>query len=159
MTTVTAPAHTRKIARAHAHARALSHGVPMSGTAARGHRHVATAFFGVARTALADMTVQERFATLQDRFDPSAAKGVDVRLGFDITGAGGGQWFCTIKGGKLTVATGKGTNLTATLHASSEDYLKIANGKMNKMWALVQGKLKVEGDKNALKQWDTYFKD
>lgn len=120
----------------------------------------ATAFMKpTPRKAVKDMSVRERFSTLQDRFDASAAKGVDVAFQFNLSGDGGGKWYCTIKGGKLTVKEGTGPNPTATLSASASDYLKIANGEMNKMWAFVRGKLKVSGDKEALKKWDTYFKE
>lgn len=156
MSSVNRTARSHRVDHAHArHISARAHAV-----AHHGNRAVATSFVHMApRTALADMSVQERFATLQSRFNASAASGVDVRFQFDITGPGGGQWYCTIKGGKLTVKAGTGPNPTATLHASSDIYLKIANGKMNKMWALVQGKLKVEGDTGAMKKWDTYFND
>ncbi len=123
-------------------------------------RSHSTSFVPVApRKAVKDMTVQERFATLQKRFVPSRTKGVNVKFQFDISGSGGGKWYCTIKDQKLTVKEGTGPNPTATLKASAEDYLKIANGEMNKMLAFIRGKLKVSGDKDELKKWDTYFKE
>lgn len=101
--------------------------------------------------------MQERFATLIKRFKPEAAKGVDARFHFKLSGKGGGEWYCEIKGGKLTVKQGDGPNKTASLRASAEDYKKIAEGDMNKTWAFLRGKLKVEGDKDALSKWDSYF--
>ena len=121
-------------------------------------RSIPTAFFGAgARTAVKDMDARQRFSTLQDRFNAQAAKGVDVRFQFELSGKGGGTWYVEIKGGKLTVKEGKGPNPTATMKASAEDYLKIANGEMNKMLAFVRGKLKVDGDKDELKKFDSYF--
>lgn len=111
-----------------------------------------------ARKATKDMNASERFATMQERFDPAKAKGVDVRFQFDLSGSGGGKWYVEIKGGKLTVKSGTGPNPTATMKASAEDYVKIANGEMNKMMAFLRGKLKVDGDKDALKKFDSYFK-
>jgi putative sterol carrier protein len=105
------------------------------------------------------MSVQERFNTLEARFLPDKAKGVNVRFQFNLSGSGGGQWYAEIKSGKITVKKGTGPNPTATLSASASDYKKIADGEMNKMWAFMRGKLKVEGDREALKKWDTYFKD
>lgn len=121
-------------------------------------RTVPTAFFGAGpRKALKEMTAKERFATMQDRFNPAAAKDADVRFQFELSGAGGGTWWVEIKKGKLTVKNGTGPNPTATLKASAEDYVKIANGEMNKMMAFLRGKLKVEGDKDELKKFDSYF--
>lgn len=105
------------------------------------------------------MSVKERFDTLEERFIASKAKGVNVRFQFELSGSGGGDWYVEIKDGKVSVKKGKGPNPTATLKASAEDYLKIANGEMNKMWAFVRGKLKVDGDKDELKKFDTYFRE
>lgn len=117
-----------------------------------------TRFTAAPRKAVKDMTAKERFDSLQSRFDANAAKGVDVRFQFELSGSGGGSWYVEIKNGKLTVKSGTGPNPTATLRASAEDYVKIANGEMNKMLAFVRGKLKVDGDKDALKKFDSYFK-
>lgn len=116
-----------------------------------------TQFLGAPRKSVKDMSARERFETLHQRFNKKAAKGVNVSFQFDLSGSGGGKWFVTIKGGKLTVKEGAGANPTATLRASASDYLKIANGEMNKMFAFIRGKLKVEGDKDELKKFDSYF--
>lgn len=154
MTSIHGVARKRRAAAIHAH------NVPVETVAhpKAARRKNGTSFEGIApRKSLKDMSVKERFSTLHDRFDAGSTKGVDVRFQFNIDGAGGGKWYCVIKGGKLTVKEGTGPNPTATLWAPADIYLKIANGKMNKMWALVQGKLKVSGDKDELKKWDTYF--
>ncbi|MCW2955341.1 MAG: sterol-binding protein [Thermoleophilia bacterium] len=103
------------------------------------------------------MSVKERFSTLVARFKPEAAKGVDERFQFDLTGDGGGKWYVVIKDGKITVTEGTGPNPTATLKASASDYKKMAEGDMNKTIAFLRGKLKVT-NKDALEKWDTYFK-
>ncbi len=102
-------------------------------------------------------SIKERFATLEQRFKPEAAKGVNVRLQFKLSGDGGGDWYVEIKDGKCKVKEGSGPNPDATLIASASDYKKIADGEMNKMVAFLRGKLKVEGDKDKLKPFDTYF--
>ncbi|MBC7461135.1 MAG: SCP2 sterol-binding domain-containing protein, partial [Thermoleophilia bacterium] len=60
---------------------------------------------------------------------------------------------------KITVKKGGGANPTVTLKATDEDYKKIANGDMNKTIAFLRGKLKIDGDKDAMKKFDTYFKE
>ncbi|MCW2927530.1 MAG: sterol-binding protein [Thermoleophilia bacterium] len=122
-----------------------------------GNRAVDTVFLGAPRKA-GGMSVKQRFATLEERFKPDAAKGVDVRFQFQLSGDGGGDWYVEIKDGKITVKDGSGPNPTATLKASAKDYKKIADGEMNKMWAFVRGKLKVDGDKDALGKFDSYFR-
>jgi putative sterol carrier protein len=142
------PAH-----RAHAAAgtAAVPH-QPLSSPAAR----TRTVYFGGARQ-VGTMSVKERFATMEKRFKPDAAKGVDVRLQFKLSGDLGGEWYVVIKDGKIKVKEGTGPNPTATLSATAEDYKKVADGEMNKVVAFLRGKIKIEGDKDALKPFDTYF--
>lgn len=125
-------------------------------TAQGANARTSTIFVGAPRAA-GTPSIKERFATMEKRFKPEAAKGVDVRLQFKLSGDGGGEWYVEIKDGKCKVKTGTGPNPTATLIASASDYKKIADGEMNKMVAFLRGKLKVEGDKDALKPFDTYF--
>ena len=132
--------------------------VAAGGNAAIATAYVAAPRVGAPRKAVKDMTVQERFASLKQRFVPEKAKNVDVKFQFNITGSGGGKWYVVIKKGTITVKEGTGPSPTATLKANSEDYLKIANGEMNKMLAYIRGKLKIEGDKDALKEFDSYFR-
>lgn len=119
-------------------------------------RSADTVFLGGARKS-GTPSIKERFATLEKRFKPDAAKGVDVRLQFDLSGEGGGKWYVEVKDGKCKVTEGTGPKPDATLKASASDYKKIADGEMNKMVAFLRGKLKVEGDKDKLKPFDTWF--
>ena len=127
-----------------------------------GNRAVATEFVSATRTVVGGgggPEIKERFDTLVARFKPEAAKGVDARFHFEISGPKGGEWFVEIKDGKITVKKGGGANPTVTLKASDEDYKKIANGEMNKTIAFLRGKLKIDGDKDAMKKFDSYFKE
>lgn len=105
---------------------------------------VGTSFAGPRRKGLDSM--REGFATMEQRFRPSAAKGLDARMQFELTGEGGGEWFVVIKDGRCTVTSGRGEDPDTTLTASAADYLKISNGEMNKVLALLRGKLRVKGD-------------
>ena len=119
-------------------------------------RRTRTTFAGAPRKA-GSPSIKERFATLEQRFKPDAAKGVNVKLQFKLSGDGGGEWYVVIKDGKCTVKEGTGPDPDATLSAKASDYKKIADGEMNKMVAFLRGKLKVEGDKDKLKPFDTWF--
>ena len=119
---------------------------------------IATIFEAGPRKAVNEMSVQERFATLEKRFLPNKAKGVTASFQFKLSGKGGGNWYVSIKNGKISVKKGTGPNPTVTLKASAETYRKIADGEMNKTWAFLRGKVKVEGDKDALDKFNTYFK-
>lgn len=83
---------------------------------------------------------------MEDRFKPAAATGLDIRMQFELSGPGGGAWFVEIKDGRCTVTPGHGRDPDTILRASAADYLKISNGEMNKVLALLRGKLRVQGD-------------
>lgn len=142
--------------------RNVAPGQPVAGPAPIQSLHtaaMATVFAAATEVLASSMSVRERFASLEERFIASKAKGVDVRFQFNLSGKGGGDWYVEIKDGKITVKEGSGSNPTATLKASAEDYLKIANGEMNKTFAYLRGKLKIDGDKDELKKWDSYFRE
>jgi putative sterol carrier protein len=120
-------------------------------------RSAETAFVGAPRKS-GKPTVRERFDTLEQRFLPDKAKGVDVKLQFLLSGSGGGEWYVVIKDGKIKVTKGKGGKADATVKAEAKDYEKMANGEMNKTIAFLRGKLKIEGDRKYLDDWETWFK-
>ncbi len=92
------------------------------------------------------MTVKAVFERMSDAFRPEKASGVDVVFQYRITGAGGGEWFVTIKDAVCTVEQGSHAKPTTTIIMSDEDFLALIAGKLNAMQAFTSGKLKVEGD-------------
>jgi len=90
--------------------------------------------------------VQEIFDAMPPSFQPQAAAGLEAVYQFDITGAGGGQWYAAIKDGKLDLAQGRHPSPSTTITSKAEHYLGIANGKLNEMMAFATGKVKVSGN-------------
>jgi putative sterol carrier protein len=86
---------------------------------------------------------REFFETLESRIDPSKAAGMTASYKFDIDGAG--SWLVDVDDGKVTV-TEDGGDADCTISASSETFMKIANGEQNPTAAYMSGKLKVKGD-------------
>jgi putative sterol carrier protein len=84
---------------------------------------------------------REFFETLESRLDPSKAAGMTASYRFDIDGAG--SWLVDVD--KVTV-TEDGGDADCTISASSETFMKIANGEQNPTAAYMSGKLKVKGD-------------
>jgi putative sterol carrier protein len=74
------------------------------------------------------------------------AVGLNAIIQFDITGAGGGQWYAAIVGGELTVAEGRHESPQLTLTASADDYVDISTGKLNDQLAFMTGKIKATGN-------------
>jgi putative sterol carrier protein len=91
-------------------------------------------------------TVQEYFDTLGDRFVQSAAAGVDAIFQFEISGDGGGAWHVIVSDGSMAVHDGTHAEPSATVTAKAADYVKIANGDMNGLRAVMTRKMKIGGN-------------
>lgn len=118
-------------------------------------RMSATSFTAARRTTLDDIATG--FETMKARFRPSKAKGLLIRMQFVLTGRGGGSWFVEVKDGTCTVTKGRGKDPGTTLEASAADYLKVSNGEMNKVMALLRGKLRVKGDIGSVRPFFACF--
>lgn len=92
--------------------------------------------------------VEDIFNTMSERFKPDGVKGVNVSIGYDIIGEGGGKWFVTIKDSILKVDKVDGSlpNCLVVLTASAETFVGGTLGKIDLGQAMSAGKLKVEGD-------------
>ena len=112
-------------------------------------------FTGPRRHTLED--IETGFATMEERFRPAKATGLDVRVQFELSGRGGGAWFVEIADGRCTVTRGHGEDADVTLMASASDYLKVSNGEMNKIIAVLRGKLRVKGDMGKVRPFFACF--
>ncbi len=83
---------------------------------------------------------------MQGAFMPDKAAGVDAVVQFNLTGEGGGQYYMTIRDGKLGVEPGTAPSPKMTISAAAQDYADIATGKLNPMAAFSSGKIKIGGD-------------
>jgi putative sterol carrier protein len=96
--------------------------------------------------------VEDIFGTMPERFKPEGVTGVDVVIGYDITGDGGGKWAVTIKDGKIKVEKVEGDlpKCSVTLNTDAEGFVGGALGKIDTGEAFSSGRLKVAGDITAL---------
>jgi NAD(P)-dependent dehydrogenase (short-subunit alcohol dehydrogenase family)/putative sterol carrier protein len=93
-----------------------------------------------------EMDVKAVFDRMPEHFQKEAAAGVDVVFQFNISGAGGGDWYVRIKGGECEVGKGTHSKPTTTIKMTDEDFLQYVSGKLPAMQAYTVGRLKVEGD-------------
>jgi putative sterol carrier protein/uncharacterized OB-fold protein len=96
--------------------------------------------------------VDDIFGTMPERFKPEGVKGVDVLIGYDITGDGGGKWVVTIKDATLKVdkIDGELPKCAVTLSTDAQGFVGGALGKIDTGEAFSSGRLKVAGDITAL---------
>ena len=90
--------------------------------------------------------VQGIFDNMANSFKTDAAAGVDVIFQFNISGAGGGDWYCVIKDAACAIDVGIHEKPMCTLKMADVDFLAMMGGKLPPMQAFTSGKLKIEGD-------------
>ena len=91
-------------------------------------------------------SVQEYFDTLPTRFVQSASKGINAIFQFEISGDGGGTWHVIVNDGSLDIQQGAHAKPTARIMSKAKDYVKIANGDMNGLRAVMTRKMKIDGN-------------
>ncbi len=97
-------------------------------------------FFGI--------KVEDIFNSMQARFRPEGASGVNKTFGYDITGIG--KWKLIIKDVKMTLdKTDDLAGCDVAMETSGETFVGINIGKIDAMAAFTSRKLKVKGDLNT----------
>ena len=95
------------------------------------------------------------FANLDQNFDADKAGDLELTIAFDLSGEGGGQWYATIDNGKLETGEGAVDNPSATLSMDADDFEAMSKGDLNPMMAFMSGKIKVDGDLNAVMKFQS----
>ena len=90
--------------------------------------------------------IQAVFDQMAGSFKADAAAGVDVVFQFNISGKGGGDWYCIIKDAICTIDSGIHEKPICTIKMADADFLSMMSGKLAPMQAFTSGKLKIEGD-------------
>jgi long-chain acyl-CoA synthetase len=90
--------------------------------------------------------ILDMFGTLEKRFQPARAEGLDVSIGYDIGGQDGGKWTVIIQGGKCVVKEGLAENLSVKLQAQAPDWVALMLGKIDALSLLSAGKAAIAGD-------------
>jgi putative sterol carrier protein len=104
------------------------------------------------------LTVADLMSKMPGAFQPEKAPGLDAVIQFKFTGAEAGDWYATIKDGKVVTAQGVHASPKMTLTADSSDYVKIFTGEIDGMQAFMQGKIKLAGDLNLAMKLTQMFK-
>lgn len=101
--------------------------------------------------------VQEYFDTLDQRFVAAQAKGVNATYLFDLAGDGGGQWHVIVSDGTMKVGPGPVEAPACTIKMNAADYVKLVNGQLNGMMAVMKGQMKVAGNVMLAKKMQDMF--
>ncbi|MEA2625745.1 MAG: hypothetical protein QOD06_1790 [Candidatus Binatota bacterium] len=105
-----------------------------------------------------EVTVQNIFKEMPNRFNKDAAKGMNSVIQFNISGDDGGQYHAIIKDGTLEVNEGTHPSPNMTLTMTAKDYIDMTTEKLNGQMAFMQGKLKIAGDMGLAMKMQTLFR-
>lgn len=96
--------------------------------------------------------VEDIFNTMEVRFLPEGTQDVDVTIGYNVSGEGGGHWKVTIKKGTLAVERldAEVSGCTAILNAKAETFVGVTLGKIDAGEALSSGNISIDGDLTVL---------
>jgi uncharacterized OB-fold protein/putative sterol carrier protein len=100
----------------------------------------------------------DMFGTVEERFKPEAAEGMDIVFGFDLGGEYGGQWSVIIKNKTCKVIEkieGKPTIRLEFMDAN--DYVDFSLGKIDAQSLLAAGRAAVAGEINLALKWGEFF--
>ena len=100
------------------------------------------------------MTYADLFAEIKGKFLEADISDVQEHLAFqfNIVGEGSGIFYVEAKEGKLYIEPYEYYDRDAMFTATGEDFIKIAEGKLDPVMAFTMQKLKVEGNiEKALK--------
>jgi putative sterol carrier protein len=95
------------------------------------------------------------FGNLGQNFDASKAGDLDITIAFNLSGEGGGQWYAKIADGKIDSGKGEVDSPSATLSMDADDFAAMSKGDLNPMMAFMSGKIKVDGDLNAVMKFQS----
>lgn len=102
-------------------------------------------------------TMAQIFSEMPKRFDASKAGDMNASVLFDLSGDDGGKWAVQIADGKCDVVEGGVESPTASVMMDASDYAAMTSGKLNPMMAFMSGKIKVDGDLNAVMKVQQLF--
>ena len=93
------------------------------------------------------MTYEQLFRTIKEMFMKADVSNVSEHLAFqfNITGEGEGAFYAEVKDGVLYVEPYEYYDRDAIFICSADTLLKLASGKLDPIFAITVGKLKVEG--------------
>lgn len=93
-----------------------------------------------------ELTAADILGTAEARFRPENAEGLDITVGYDLAGDGGGKWTAVIKDGKCALEQGLRDNLTVCNIVKAQDFVDLMLGRLDPMVAFGAGRLRLIGD-------------
>jgi len=84
--------------------------------------------------------------SVEERFRPEKAEGVDIKIGYDLSGDGGGQWTVVVKDQTCTLKEVLDDDCTVIMRMEAQVFVDLNQGKLDGGTAFSSGQVKVDGD-------------
>ncbi len=97
------------------------------------------------------MTAKEFIYSLQETVNSQTLQDKDTVFHFDLEGEGGGAFTVKIQNGKLEIAEGLNETSKCTVRAKADNFMKVINGELKPLNALLFGKVKVDNQGELIK--------
>lgn len=97
------------------------------------------------------MNSREFLYKLPSKVSPQAIEGHETTFHFDLEGSEGGQYTVKVEEGKVNVTDGFSGEPSCVVRASDEDFMKLINGDLNPMMAVLTGKVKISNQGEMLR--------
>ena len=107
------------------------------------------------------MDIEQIFKQLPQNVDLSKLGDFKATVVFSLSGEGGGDYQVNIADGKVTTEKALASadeKPIAKVSMDADDYKDMMSGKLNPVQAFMSGKVRVEGDLNAVMKLQSLFK-
>lgn len=101
--------------------------------------------------------VDDVLKSLDSRFNPDACQDLEMAVHWKLTGTENRAFTIFVDKGSFRLEQGPNENADVTLEAPSDVYLKLVNGQMKGLFAVMTRKLKVSGNIQLTTRWDRCF--
>lgn len=95
-------------------------------------------------------TVTDIFEAMASQVDSDRLDGIDVVIGWALSGDEATEKTMSIADGSLSVDDGLNDDANATISMDSDDFKAMMSGELNPMMAFMGGKVKIDGDMSAV---------
>ena len=102
-------------------------------------------------------SAKEYFATLDRRFQSAAAKDLHAVFDFDLSGPNACAYHVQVDDGVMQVESGRAVKADVTIAASAEDYIKVVNGELGGVGAVLARKMKIGGNLTLARRMSKMF--
>lgn len=97
------------------------------------------------------MTSRDFIYRLPSKVSPQAIEGHHTIFHFDLDGEGGGQYTVAIQNNTVSVQDGLHGEPSCVVKASNENFMKLVQGDLNPMMAVLTGKVRISNQGEMLR--------